>query len=851
MMLSRFRIFKALIETYTSKKLHELLFLQKFFCDLKILSWAFLVILCSVYSAQSECKVVEPADWKMIYSATTPRSDARPPETTYESIYDFHFHSKKVLQMGSFNYESLPSFVGGAFVSTLNPDFPYELPDPFITPPWYGLNAYSSISLDLLVPNASVSFTLSFSSTKDVECVSYINSITLIPVQSMPFTFTLQTTDATGRINFYCHIPQTSGPNVTASISNIVFTDSTFVVTNNLVVTQSVNNFKFDGGPADYDLVLGRNTAVSFEASSSDGSIQLVTFSAKLSDGSKAITQKATINSAAQKITMVFDPLIPGTFDLQLTATGGGVQDLNVPMKAVRVKSTNPLDITYASMTCALCKQTISPNDFQTHIIQSNLLIQAMYPISENSIPYQAWANLPGAPENSKALPNPKIKTSSIADLDLAKLETLSHKGSSFIGVVPEDYFDQNGFVPLGTVKGLANHIPDKKAPFKPQGALVNVNWWVTTAHEIAHTFGLRHSDATPDNIRGYWVNKLLKIELPDLMGSTDLLYRRNPVSAWISDSEYQLIFQKLLTNPADPQTLLVSGFLDRDGQIGLEPLAFIPNGVASEFNSTDTDIVKSIGPDGAVLAQASFTPSFTLYGDNGIEYPRDISFFIVELPVSQLSNSIEIYQNGKKLAAINPTGQLLIDTIKQIANSSYNQNSENEKRELLNEANRIERELKFCQTYGLNDDEKFSNCSINIERQLLGLRERLDKKLNDSIPSDLSQLSKTETLRDVDEVILQVIPNLTIEARRNSMHIHVLPSYEDCKGERLFKLSSITQGSFGSVSIDNDGSITYSPSSNQKKSDRFVVSIQSIDGDTVTKNISIVAPKDNGHDHR
>ncbi len=63
------------------------------------------------------------------------------------------------------------------------------------------------------------------------------------------------------------------------------------VVTNNLVVSQSVNNFKFDGSPADYDLVLGRNTAISFDAVTSDGSNQAVTFSVQLSDGSKAITK--------------------------------------------------------------------------------------------------------------------------------------------------------------------------------------------------------------------------------------------------------------------------------------------------------------------------------------------------------------------------------------------------------------------------------------------------------------------------------------------------------------------------------------------------------------------------------
>ena len=192
------------------------------------------------------------------------------------------------------------------------------------------------------------------------------------------------------------------------------------------------------------------------------------------------------------------------------------------------------------------------------------------------------------------------------------------------------------------------------------------------------------------------------------------------------------------------------------------------------------------------------------LYSDDGVDYPRDFSFFIVQLPAPQDTNSsVEISYVGKKLLSFNPSGQLLVDTINQTAESSFKFLPKLTRDSLLVQAKSINKGIQLCKlpTDMPNPFIIPSNmCVLGIENRLLLLRKQMDFELNDSEPSDLSLIAKAEAPRDIDEVILQTIPNISLPAPNKNLNINVLPSREACNNSKLFTGVSVTQGVFGSV---------------------------------------------------
>ncbi len=540
-------------------------------------------------------------------------------------------------------------------------------------------------------------------------------------------------------------------------------------------------------------------------------------------------SQNATINGAAQKITMVFDPLVAGPFDLHLTATGSGVKDFNGPTKAVRVKQTQNLTIDYIQMDSSFYGM-VDINEFNNHITKAADLINGMFPLAENGLTSEN--------ELYSIVPAPFPRSSSDAVLtDLEKLGRLAAiKHVPVIGIVSRDYFPLH--LQRGTF-GIAQ-TPSTQTGFVPAAAITTVGYWDTTPHELAHTFSVLHAYNAP-KVSGYWVDQLLNIKgLTDLMDLSSADGYDVSLLRWISKPEFQQIFKSLLVQKADPEVFLISGFLNADNTISLDPIAYMPNGVVTPFNPLNDVVINISAADGSLLGQSSFASSFSLLGDNGTVIPTNQSAFAVQVPVVNQIAAIEFVSKNMRLAKINPQSQLLITAIVELPDSVFNTDPVKTRAYLLKQARKIENELELCQR--INGDRRENSeqteCSIEIVNKITGLREKIESLLNDSSLLDNPfQITKSESLRTVDQAGLQVFPNLKLKAPRKKIRINLI-SPNKCDDKIIYSYSTVTQGNFGTVYIESDGSLIYNPNSKKPASDTFTVKIVDVDGDSATKTI-------------
>lgn len=194
---------------------------------------------------------------------------------------------------------------------------------------------------------------------------------------------------------------------------------------------------------------------------------------------------------------------------------------------------------------------------------------------------------------------------------------------------------------------------------------------------------------------------------------------------------------------------------------------------------------------------------------------------------------------------SFNQNSQALIGAIQEIPATSFNRNPINERAELLEIAQKIDKDLTKCELAHKNNDGMAQNarCINAILVRILELRKKIDKELNNSTTDvNALQLSKSQVLRVIDEVVLQLIPNPFVQASDKPMKIRILPKSDDRDNNKIFVISSFTQGTNGSVSIDQSNSLLYKSSYEPAKADSFTVSIQDLDGDSVVKTISINA---------
>jgi hypothetical protein len=618
------------------------------------------------------------------------------------------------------------------------------------------------------------------------------------------------------------------------------------IAQNSVVVTQAVNNFILSG-QSNVTLVQGKSAAILATVTAVNlipNDQTSMTVTATMPDGTTATSAPipmASINPTnGTQVTIVpvaVNSSGQGTITLR-ASSGDAVSSSNVAQTVV-VKATNPLGIVYVPISGFFGSITNdSGGTVQQHQTMSNAFMQGAFPVAEGGIQSQIYSEIL---QGTVAANQTSEMSSDLLNAFLIGTR-LSPQARNSIGIVPQLYFSEHSY----DARGITFKVPSPALP--PPVSLITNGYWMGTAHEIGHTYGFGDlSELT--TVNGFWVDQNLPVSgAIDLMFGQSAILQGFSIPAFsipqlISSSEYSTIFQSQLITPGDPQVMVVAGTLSQSGAVTLQPTFFLSNGIATPFSSSANGAVQSIDSSGAIVAQASFNSSFTLVDDQGVEIPTNTGIFLVQLPFSQSADTIQINQNGKTLTSFNPNAQLLLDTVKEIPNTSFVRDSKLEEQVFVDEAQSIDSIITLCskiQTKTNFDNWEKVVCNDQPVELLLGFRHQLDLGLNDSTATTSTlQVTKTEVLNVVDMIALQLLGNVTIQTSGHPFTIRVLPG--DSQG--ILSIVSVTQGTTGSVYINKDGTILYKPNGATPKADIFTVTLQDTEGATVTRTISIVLP--------
>jgi hypothetical protein len=534
---------------------------------------------------------------------------------------------------------------------------------------------------------------------------------------------------------------------------------------NSVVITQAVNNFTLSG-QTNVTLVQGKSAAIIVPLgvlNPNPNDQTPVTVVATMPDGTTATSSPIPMASIGPNAHATITPISisasdSGNITLQASASDAMSGSASVP---IMVKQTNPLGIVYVPFVDTNCTGTHPPANCvenlrkpAVHKSESDAFIQNTYPIASG----QVTSTMVSSNSTTSSLSGTLGVDADI--LSVALTRTISNSSArNGVGIVPSNangssssgYFSYHypGANTHGATIGVSigsQTSPIYQLPYAlfPYASLVEEGWWPVTAHEIAHTFGA--SDTSGSVIsNGFNVQAGTSIpsNIPgaptvlDFMGASGteppFSFFQTVSNAWITPSTYGNIFSGDLTNPSDPQVLVLSGIISQNGTITLNPAYFLSAGYTTSYSALANGVVNSLGSTGAVLSQSSFLDAsqLLLMTDDGRTLPLTETPFLVQVPFSQNIETLQIVQDGKTITSLNPNSQLLVDAFKEIPSTSFIKNPTRGERDLLKTAEFIESSLKFCQS--ITSDKNHDNwlkiaCTDGIEEMVLALRQAVDK---------------------------------------------------------------------------------------------------------------------------
>jgi len=182
------------------------------------------------------------------------------------------------------------------------------------------------------------------------------------------------------------------------------------------------------------------------------------------------------------------------------------------------------------------------------------------------------------------------------------------------------------------------------------------------SAHEISHTYGLDDNYVVNAGVLisqgghavGYWVNEDYDV-LPaswDLMGAGLELWGTD--KTWIKKPNYVELYERF-TNDRDPEILGISGYIDINDNVELNPWYKLDQGyIDLEWGTTGNYTIRAYDNNNLLLNEAGFNISFKMMSDYFNEYSVDETLF---------NFRVEWNDNIKRIDIVNTTSDTIIAT--------------------------------------------------------------------------------------------------------------------------------------------------------------------------------------------
>jgi len=410
----------------------------------------------------------------------------------------------------------------------------------------------------------------------------------------------------------------------------------------------------------------------------------------------------------------------------------------NLVVQELDIKKTNNLRLAYIPFTFPS-----SPENFLETSLRSTEFIDATYPVADVLGEYSTTEFVPGL------LGRVGNEGGVVSDLlgfwTWGKLQYPT--SDQIFGVVSHDYFAYHN---MGTTVGVHSGILLNAV------SLITDDYWTAAAHELGHAHGLWMVGPEEYDLYdggrdawGYWVRNQTEIKNGQcFMGSAgdrESFFYNNDTPVWVDNEDYEVLFKERLQDKTDPEILLLSGWVEQDGTIFINPL-YRTNGNIDEI-SGDEYTLNLLDFDGNLIDSFGFDVSFELRGNPPVEV--DIAPFAFTIPYHDNIWQVNISKQGEIVTEVDAPTRLLHDAIDSIPETGF-AGKEQQRKALHNKVDALEKQIESKNYIGA------------VEKLKNDIRKKVNEWLTDYQKETPLVLTKEEILKLIDSLI-QSIANNTI----------------------------------------------------------------------------------------
>jgi hypothetical protein len=390
---------------------------------------------------------------------------------------------------------------------------------------------------------------------------------------------------------------------------------------------------------------------------------------------------------------------------------------------SVNVKNTGQLELDYVTITGCIslpttsCYGTLQDPSGNTTANASSAFISRTYPIADSG---GLVNNVLSIGPLGSFIPGIGCSSPTCASFnnipvleDALAVETrafISSGGAARpVGLVPISYFAYHSLPVNGVTFGGGT-------PYAV--SLVSENTETTAAHELGHQFGINLNPATeeyfdspcallpgasglcPGNpASGFWVNGPnggVPIDADKgfcFMGAETFFDVPGLGKTWVDSLHYSALLNKLNTNPADPEVLLVSAIAGNDGSISLQGWYRNTQGFANTSQPGNFE-VKVLDVNGSALSDTTVPVTLTAIVEPGGTVPASSVPVAVVVPFPVTAVAVAISFAGQPKATINITTKLLADALNSIPDTGFDKNPSQRRNALLNQVSALDSQL-------------------------------------------------------------------------------------------------------------------------------------------------------------